>query len=113
MRSETAILQIAAISPIYVEPCTQPSLARLRDIALPLDGGAGMDLNYILGREQVSLHNADIAVDVSARFAHRELARSYGRLLEQAGFPHTDAARTEAERAEAHNDICIDRKGAA
>lgn len=92
---------------------TPLSFARLRDIALPLDGGAGMDLNYILGREQVSLHNADIAVDVSARFAHRELARSYGRLLDEAGFPHTDATRTEGERAEARNDTSTDKKGAA
>lgn len=93
-------------------PRTLLSFAWLRDFALPLDGGADMDVNYILGREQVSLHNADIASDVSARRSHREMARSYGRMLSDAGFPHSDSSLDEAQRASFHDGLAAN-KGAA
>lgn len=47
-----------------------------------------MDINYILRREQVSLHNALIASSVPARMAHEALAEAYGALLVKSGFPH-------------------------
>jgi hypothetical protein len=47
-----------------------------------------MDLNYILGREQVSLHNARVAASSCARASHEGLARAYGVLLAESLFPH-------------------------
>jgi hypothetical protein len=47
-----------------------------------------MDTNYILRREQISLHNALIAPSRAARTAHRGLAAAYGRLLASSAFPH-------------------------
>jgi len=49
-----------------------------------------MDINYILGREQISLHNASVATSSPARIAHEGLAREYGRLLNASTFPHRD-----------------------
>lgn len=49
-----------------------------------------MDINYILGCEQTSLHNAQIAASPSARASHRGLAVAYGRLLAGSIFPHRD-----------------------
>lgn len=65
-----------------LEHCATESLA------LPLNGVAHMDINYILGREQVSLHNAFVAASASARIAHQGLAAAYGRLLAESTFPH-------------------------
>ena len=47
-----------------------------------------MDINYLLKREQVSLHSADIAASSTARIAHSGLAAAYRALLTDAGFPH-------------------------
>jgi hypothetical protein len=47
-----------------------------------------MDINYILGREQVSLHNAMVATSLPARIAHQGLATAYGRLLAGSPYPH-------------------------
>lgn len=47
-----------------------------------------MDTNYILGREQVSLHNASVATSSPARIAHAGLAAAYGALLAENAFPH-------------------------
>jgi hypothetical protein len=47
-----------------------------------------MDINYILGREQTSLHNASIASSSTARIAHEGLAKAYGDLLAESAFPH-------------------------
>lgn len=49
-----------------------------------------MDINYILGREQTSIHNAELAVHASARASHRGLAKAYGRLLANNVFPHRE-----------------------
>jgi hypothetical protein len=51
-----------------------------------------MDVNYFLAREQVSLHNAEIAVSGPARIAHLGMASAYGKLLLQQGFPHRGAS---------------------
>lgn len=47
-----------------------------------------MDINYILGREQMSLHNAQVAPSSSARASNRGLAAAYGQLLADGDFPH-------------------------
>jgi hypothetical protein len=47
-----------------------------------------MDINYILGREQISLHNASVATSSPARIAHLGLAAAYGALLTSSIFPH-------------------------
>jgi hypothetical protein len=47
-----------------------------------------MDINYLLGREQVSLPNAAVAASSTARIAHQGLAAAYGKLLAEGGFPH-------------------------
>jgi len=47
-----------------------------------------MDINYILGREQTSLHNASMAASSCARASHLGLASGYGLLLEGNTFPH-------------------------
>ena len=47
-----------------------------------------MDINYILEREQISLHNALIAQSSPARIAHEGLAAAYGQLLAKCAFPH-------------------------
>ncbi|MBW6526402.1 hypothetical protein KZ813_06075 [Sphingomonas sp. RHCKR7] len=47
-----------------------------------------MDINYILGREQTSLHNAAMASSSCARASHLGLAAAYGRLLADSTFPH-------------------------
>jgi hypothetical protein len=47
-----------------------------------------MDINYLLAREQVSLHNALIAKSAPARIAHEGLAAGYGDLLSASTFPH-------------------------
>ena len=47
-----------------------------------------MDINYILGREQISLHNASVAASSPARIAHLGLAAAYGALLTSSIFPH-------------------------
>jgi hypothetical protein len=36
-----------------------------------------MDLNYLLGRHQQSLHRAGSAASAEARFAHRGMAAAY------------------------------------
>jgi hypothetical protein len=46
-----------------------------------------MDINYILRREQISLYNAQHARSSPARFAHRGLARAYGKMLALGAFP--------------------------
>jgi hypothetical protein len=56
-----------------------------------------MDINYLLEREQVSLHNAEVAASATARIAHSGLAAGYGALLADNGFPH----RAKFEEAEA------------
>ncbi|MDY0957228.1 hypothetical protein SOM26_00860 [Sphingomonas sp. CFBP8993] len=47
-----------------------------------------MDINYILSREQVSLHRASVAASAPARIAHQGLATAYGQLLIDSSFPH-------------------------
>ncbi len=48
-----------------------------------------MDINYLLKREQISLHNALVAPSAPARIVHEKLAVAYGRLLsENTTFPH-------------------------
>ena len=56
-----------------------------------------MDINYLLEREQVSLHNAKVAASSTARIAHSGLAAGYGALLADKGFPH----RVKSEQADA------------
>jgi hypothetical protein len=53
-----------------------------------------MDINYILGREQISLHNASVASSGPARIAHAGLAAAYGALLTGSTFPHRYAPPT-------------------
>ena len=48
-----------------------------------------MDLNYLYHRQQVSLMMADAAASPEARYAHRDLASRYARLI--------DAGRGSAE----------------
>ncbi len=52
-----------------------------------------MDINYILGREQISLHNALVASSGSARMVHAALAKAYGKLLIESSFPHRDSIK--------------------
>ena len=47
-----------------------------------------MDLNYIMGREQVELHRAITSPSRGARAAHRAFAKAYGVLLDATSFPH-------------------------
>lgn len=47
-----------------------------------------MDINYILGREQTSIHNAEFAAHAGARASHRGLAEAYGQILAESVFPH-------------------------
>ncbi len=47
-----------------------------------------MDMNYILRREQISLHNAQTSPSRSARIAHRAFAAAYGAMLGRSSFPH-------------------------
>lgn len=54
-----------------------------------------MDINYILRREQVSLHNALVAASGPARLAHEGMAAAYGRLLAKSGFPHRNATTVQ------------------
>lgn len=68
------------------------SIVRLRDFGLPLFGTGDMDINYILRREQVSLHNASVASSAPARLVHEKLAIAYGQILTESGFPHRDVA---------------------
>ena len=49
-----------------------------------------MDINYYLAREQESVLRAAATTDRSARFAHRKLAREYGRILDASTYPHHD-----------------------
>jgi hypothetical protein len=58
-----------------------------------------MDLNYILAREQFSLHNASIATSPPARTAHEGLAKAYGALLEHSTFPHRQPIIKATKRA--------------
>lgn len=51
-----------------------------------------MDINYLLEREQVSLHNALIATSAPARIAHEGMAAAYGELLSETSFPHRPAS---------------------
>ena len=54
--------------------------------ALPLagaEGSKGMDINYLLEREQVERVRADRAACSNSRAAHRELAERYRALIEQ------------------------------
>jgi hypothetical protein len=65
-----------------------------------------MDLNYILGREQISLHNASIATSSPARLSHEGLAAGYGALLAASTFPHryaSDATGSPAKEADVHS----------
>lgn len=55
---------------------------------LPLNRVAHMDINYILGREQVSLYKASVATSAPARIAHEGMAAAYGQLLTDSPFPH-------------------------
>ncbi|RST31309.1 hypothetical protein HMF7854_11020 [Sphingomonas ginkgonis] len=64
-----------------------------------------MDINYILGREQTSLHNARIATSSSARASHRGLAKAYRLLLAGSTFPHRQPAQLRSH--------CRDRDSAA
>lgn len=59
-----------------------------------------MDINYILGREQTSLHNAQVANSSSARASHRGLAAAYGRLLAESGFPHRSPVHLRFRRVD-------------
>ncbi|QNN65165.1 hypothetical protein H9L12_00435 [Sphingomonas rhizophila] len=44
-----------------------------------------MDLNYLYSRHQISLVNADAAVDPGARIAHQQLSRAYGEMIRNLG----------------------------
>lgn len=79
-------------------------MARLRDVALPLLGAALMDINYILSREQVSLHNALVATSAPARLSHEGMAAAYGRLLAEGGFPHRTATRLSLTSSSSSKD---------
>lgn len=46
-----------------------------------------MDINYLLGRQQVSIMLAANAKGPEARLAHEGLATAYGRRLRLLGFP--------------------------
>jgi hypothetical protein len=52
-----------------------------------------MDINYIVGREQVSRLRATVATSAPARIAHQGMAAAYGRLLAENGFPHRSSER--------------------
>jgi len=56
-----------------------------------------MDLNYILKREQESLHRAANSKSASARAAHEAFAKAYGLLLAASTFPH-NALQSDEER---------------
>jgi hypothetical protein len=64
-----------------------------------------MDINYILGREQISLHNASMAKSGPARLSHQGLADAYGRLLEASGFPHRSALEVHIRPAPADDAV--------
>ncbi|MEO5865671.1 MAG: hypothetical protein ABIS14_07530 [Sphingomonas sp.] len=59
-----------------------------------------MDINYILKREQVSLHNALIAASGPARRAHEGLASAYAALLADKNFPHRVARQVPRQLVE-------------
>jgi hypothetical protein len=42
-----------------------------------------LDLNYLLGRHQVSLMQADAAACPEARYAHRGMAREYAVMISE------------------------------
>lgn len=71
-----------------------------------------MDINYILKREQVSIYRASVAASGPARIAHEGLARAYGTLLVEAGFPHRTPISISFRPVTAHeNDRWMDDGG--
>ena len=65
-----------------------------------------MDVNYLLRRQQISLHHAEHSPSRSARFAHRRFAKAYGLLLVGLGFPIHPAAVVRASTESAfHPDV--------
>lgn len=62
-----------------------------------------MDMNYILGREQISLHNAAVATTSSARIAHEGLAAAYGALLDDSPFPHRTPGKPGGRIEQGHD----------
>ncbi|AOH84344.1 hypothetical protein AWL63_10570 [Sphingomonas panacis] len=70
-----------------------------------------MDINYLLGREQVSLHNALVARSAPARIAHEGLAIAYGKLLSATTFPHRRMPGSEALSAPAQESGCWEDDG--
>jgi len=61
-----------------------------------------MDINYLLDREQVSLINAGNAACTASRMAHAELARRYGALLGELGYPNRPYATAHRTRRSLH-----------
>ena len=73
-----------------------------------------MDINHILEREQVSLHNAKVATSSPARIAHEQLATAYGALLTDTAFPHRSGTSAAAlSRAKQHINEWENEGGAA
>ena len=58
-----------------------------------------MDVNYILSREQISLHNSLNSPSMSARIAHAAFAKAYGKLLKESPFPHREPVQLNFRRA--------------
>jgi hypothetical protein len=56
-----------------------------------------MDINYILSREQTSLHNAFVASSSPARIAHEGLAKAYGKMLAASTLSHRPPMRVTIE----------------
>jgi hypothetical protein len=56
-----------------------------------------MDLNYLLTREQQSLHMAQISKSKAVRWVHQAFARAYGIEIAAKGFPHRDSSGTSVK----------------
>jgi hypothetical protein len=59
-----------------------------------------MDLNYLLTREQQSLHMAQISKSKTVRWVHQAFARAYGIEIAAKGFPHRDSSATSIKIAQ-------------
>jgi len=63
-----------------------------------------MDINYILSREQISLHNSLNSPSMEARIAHTAFAKAYGKLLKGSPFPHREPIQLDFRRAPGNDD---------
>lgn len=76
-------------------------------------GAKQLDINYLLSREQVSLHRAATSPSRCARAVHRAFAKAYGNLLAASLFPHAELQLHEPGRVskglEAYPELAIER----